>query len=625
MKKLYITGIILFLAFSFQNCQEETVPDHTKNKYIKKGNLLINTDPESLSSRITYHDKLIPVKAIEETPGLKSAKDLPEADPGKNYAFKLKAEVLPPEYEGTRLQATHVTIKNDHAFVTYNVRGAKWLGGYEIIDVSNREKPRYVERVVMPHADVNSVDYYNGKIYLVGATGQYKKLGYDSPAFMEVISLNENMNFAAIDTMMDISSHSGTDIRVGGNKIYATSGSQGGLSIFDSGFNLSEFNNLENARAVEVDVNSKILYVLQGQDGRINVFNQSEGTNTTYNVGGATIPGSKSEIAVSNEYIFAALNDGGLSILNQDGTVKQEIPRPEIPDDGHAKNYVTNSVSLHGDLVLIGNGAAGVHLGGISDSLYMMGKMDFDGSESVNFVEAKDSLIFVATGMGGLKIAEVFIDKGLPEDIVITDPCETLMADISEMFPEMKDVRDMHKDLFSDTAHLNIKVTEETPVYVTFIDEGASWKNTFGYYTYPAEDPPASVEELDKHVVFPNASKTGEGGGLDFGDRVQLGEGSFPKGTVIGFYITAQGWSNGRTTDGLYTHYTNREYNTNQSQQSTLFLSSNCDDIVLTFEDIQTGSNKCDHDFNDIIVTIKDTTDTEVPNTKLEISELPRK
>jgi hypothetical protein len=631
MKKLISIALILLLTVALYNCQEEeTVPGDQPRDYTKISNLLVNNNPAELSSRITYKDRLIPVRDVEQQDMLKSDEEegYPEVDITKNYAFKLKAEVAPPEHEGSKLQATHVTIKDDYAFVTYNTKGSEWLGGIEIFDVSDRKNPSIVSSAVMPNADVNAVDYANGKLYVVGATGDYQEMGFGSPAFMEAISLNEDMGIADVDTILDLSSYAGTDVRVAGEKIYATSGSEGGLSVFNTGYTQTGTKELDHARAV--DTNSDKLYVLQGQEGRINTFSLQDATHdATYNVGGANTPESKSEIAVSDEYIFAALNEGGMVMLNPDGTVKQTIPKPETPDDGIDKNHVTNSVSLNNDLVLIGNGASGVHVGGIveekSDSLWMMGSMQFDGPESTNFVESKDSVIFVATGKGGLKIIDISIDDGVPGGIDPTEPCETLMGQISEMFPEQEDVRGMHDKLFSDTAHLNIKVTEETPVYVTFIDEGAAWKNTFGYYTYPADDPPESVEDLDKHIVFPNVSKVGEGGGLEFGDRVQLGDESFESGTVIGFYVVAQGWKNGMTVDGLYTQYTNREFNAEGAQQSTLFLSSNCDDIVLTFEDIRVNSSRCDHDFNDIIVTVKDTKDMTVPNTKLKLSGLPRK
>ena len=42
----------------------------------------------------------------------------------------------------------------------------------------------------MVNTDVSAVDYADGKIYVVGATGDFEEKGFVSPAFMEVISLD---------------------------------------------------------------------------------------------------------------------------------------------------------------------------------------------------------------------------------------------------------------------------------------------------------------------------------------------------------------------------------------------------------------------------------------------------
>ena len=629
MKNAGFVVIILFIVFTLFNCQKDSLPsDNPEDVFIEKGNLLISNNPAQLAARITYKNEIVPIVDTETSSLLKSAAVFPEIDLTKNYAFKLKAEVDPPVYENNTLQATHVTIKDNYAFVTYNTRGPKWLGGIEIFDVSDLKNPVIISSAIMANTDVSAVDYADGKIYVVGATGDFEDLGFVSPAFMEVISLDATMAFEKVDTIIDISSYAGTDIKVAAGHIFATSGSTGGLAIFDAAYAKAGTEEISDARSV--DANSDHLYVLQGQEGRVNVFELSEATHTeTYLVGGATIPESKSEIAVTDEYIFAALNEGGLSILNLDGSIKQSLPKPATPAGALDENHVTNSVSLNGDLVLIGNGESGIYVGGLiaekNDSLWMLGAMNFGESQSANFVESKDSVIFVATGLGGLKILAISIDEGVPDDVEPTEPCESLMGNISELFPECVDVRNIHEDLFSDTAHLNILVNEETPVFVSFIDEGAGWRNTFGYYAYSSDNPPQSIDDLEMHIVFPNVSKVGEGGGLDFGDRVQLGDSSFPAGTVIGFYLVAQGWKNGLTVDGVYTQYTDRLFNIDQAQQSTLFVSSSCNDIVLTFEDIKVNDGTCDHDFNDIILTIKDSKDIGMPNTKLDVSGLPRK
>jgi hypothetical protein len=629
MKNVGLVVLTLLAVFTLNNCQKDPLPiDHPEDDFIETGNLLVNNNSAQLAARITYRDEIVPIVDTETSSSLKSIEVFPEIDLTKNYAFKLMAEVDPPVYGDNTLQATHVTIKDDYAFVTYNTRGPKWQGGIEVFDVSDLKNPEIISSAILVNTDVSAVDYADGKIYVVGATGDFEEKGFVSPAFMEVISLDETMAFEKVDTIIDISSYAGTDIKVTAGHIFATSGSAGGLTIFDAGYAKTGTEEIYDARSV--DANSDHLYVLQGQEGRVNVFGLSDAAYTgTYDVGGATIPESKSEIAVTDEYIFAALNEGGLSMLNLDGSMKQSLPKPATPSGALDENHVTNSVSLNGDLVLIGNGESGIYVGGLiaekNDSLWMLGAMNFGESQSANFVESKDSVIFVASGLGGLKILAISIDEGVPVDIEPTDPCETLMQNISELFPERMDVRNVHDDLFSDTAHLNIHVTEETPVFVSFIDEGAGWRNTFGYYAYPEDNPPQNIEDLEMHVVFPNVSKVGEGGGLDFGDRVQLGDGSFPAGTVIGFYLVAKGWKNGLTVDGVYTQYTDRRFNIDNAQQSTLFVSSSCDDIVLTFEDITVNSPSCDHDYNDIILTIKDSKDMGMPNTKLDVSVLPRK
>jgi len=316
MKNLGLIILILFTAFTLFSCQKDSKPlDNPGDDLIKTGNLLINSNPAQLAERIRYKNEIVPIVDTETSSALKSTDEFPEIDLTKNYAFKLKAEVDPPVYEGHTLQASHVTIKDDYAFVTYNTRGPKWLGGIEIFDVSDLKNPVIISSAILVNADVSAIDYADGKIYVVGATGDFEERGFVSPAFMEVISLDATMAFEKVETIIDISSYAGTDIKVAAGHIFATSGSTGDLTIFDATYAKTATIEISDARSV--DANSDYLYVLQGQEGRVNVFDLSDVTYTkTYPVGGATIPESKSEIAVSDKYIFAALNEGGLSIRN---------------------------------------------------------------------------------------------------------------------------------------------------------------------------------------------------------------------------------------------------------------------------------------------------------------------
>lgn len=172
------------------------------------------------------------------------------------------------------------------------------------------------------------------------------------------------------------------------------------------------------------------------------------------------------------------------------------------------------------------------------------------------------------------------------------------------MFPEGKDNRTANSDLFSDDNNLILKLIKKSPVYLTFVDEEEAYKNSLAYYTCDVENPPENADDIELHMLFPNASKEGSGGALKIGDQVKLGDSDFEANTVIGFCLIEEGWKNGAAVDGVYRHYTNIAWNKDATQQHVLFKEKNCKDIVLCFEDVQLPDG--DIDFNDIIFTITD-------------------
>ena len=79
---------------------------------------------------------------------------------------------------------------------------------------------------------------------------------------------------------------------------------------------------------------------------------------------------------------------------------------------------MTNAVSGDGDLLFISNGEAGVYLAegaekfknsGAEESqdITLLGNLRFDDLQSVNHVAYEDDTLFVAAGLGGLKIVRV--------------------------------------------------------------------------------------------------------------------------------------------------------------------------------------------------------------------------
>ena len=93
------------------------------------------------------------------------------------------------------------------------------------------------------------------------------------------------------------------------------------------------------------------------------------------------------------------------------------MPRPSVPGLDPSV-VVTNAVAADRDLVFISNGEAGVYLARSSKrinrfddeepiELKLLGRLGFQDLESVNHVEYKKDVLFVAAGTGGLKIVRV--------------------------------------------------------------------------------------------------------------------------------------------------------------------------------------------------------------------------
>jgi hypothetical protein len=212
-------------------------------------------------------------------------------------------------------------------------------------------------------------------------------------------------------------------------------------------------------------------------------------------------------------------------------------------------------------------------------------------------------LFFVA---GCHKDDEKKVDE-VPPDVIRTVANPILYPRIVELFPEYKHVNTLHPELFSDTVVKKIVLTGESEVYLTFIAEKAKYRNTVGWYSYPLGSEPASVSDVNIHLLFPNASAKDEGGELLQGDMLQLGETKFPKGTVIGFFLIIKGWQNGTIDYNGIANYTDFKLNAGGYQQHVLFKEKDSKDIVLGFEDMP--FLEADQDYNDILFKVSDNKD----------------
>lgn len=211
----------------------------------------------------------------------------------------------------------------------------------------------------------------------------------------------------------------------------------------------------------------------------------------------------------------------------------------------------------------------------------------------------------------------------VPAGIIRTTADPTLYPRIVELFPERKNVSVNYPALFSDTVQKKIVLTDSTKVYLTFIAEKAKFRNTVGWYSYMQGHEPQKEADVNLHVLFPNASGKDEGGELLQGDRLQVGDKAFPKGTVIGFFLIVDGWQDGEINYSAQTFYTDYSLNVGSEQHHVLFGDVNSGDIVLGFEDLPFDDVNSDKDYNDLLFTVTDNNEGFEP-IYLDLKKLPR-
>lgn len=192
---------------------------------------------------------------------------------------------------------------------------------------------------------------------------------------------------------------------------------------------------------------------------------------------------------------------------------------------------------------------------------------------------------------------------GVPDYLETSDVISVkLLEFINASLPESKPVPTYHPAFLSDKSQTNLDIQETADVWLTFVHEGAGYKNTLGFYQYPTSTPPQSVSDIAEiTIAFPNVSYQNSGGGLKSGNKVHLGR--FESGTSIGFVLFANGW-NGDITTGIrqvYSHeYLNPETDPTLQAHNVLLWDATNELFLLGFEDLNRMEGS-DDDFNDAI------------------------
>lgn len=594
----------------------------------------INNNEQELSQRITYINRTATITPLVTGVNARNNGQSSVNGTQEMYFWEHVAEVAPLTLNGHTLSATHITLNNNKAYVSYHKQGDIHAGAVEIIDLTNANFPQILTQVNFPNSDINAVtsdrngNGNNLKVWLAMSDATHGAQMYE----LETVSGHFNGEYQRVNIANAVDANgvsaSANGIIDTNNYLYVTSGKTHGGTVQLNKNNLVALHSEVYSDAKYVAVNgttngSKLVSLITGDNAKLRVGEVGNTLETaSYDIGSIkhqnvveTYRGkSTMEFSpINSNYIYVARGENGIALV--------DVTTGEIVNTSKGTMLVagnTNGVTTDNDYVYAANGSDGIsispHPTSIGEDIEPIFYWDMAQEDaSANYIVADGEWVFVAKGGGGFKILRkrtkdeyktitTYTNRGKPngleEDEVV---CSTLLPNIyNTVLPERQNAMTAHPEYFSNPVK-SLVIKEQTDLKVTFLDEGAGFKNVLGYYTYQEGNKPASADMLDKTIIFPNASKQRSGGDLIKGNTMRL-LGPFEPGTVINFFLIANGWRNGKITDGLYSQHGDIEYNLSGRQQSIIFYDTTCNSIVIAFEDITVPNG--DNDFNDAIFEI---------------------
>ena len=176
----------------------------------------------------------------------------------------------------------------------------------------------------------------------------------------------------------------------------------------------------------------------------------------------------------------------------------------------------------------------------------------------------------------------------------------------------------------------DIVTSNQCEIKLTFIKEGAGYKNALSYYIYDLDDPPTRFSDInDVYIIFPNASSLNSGGKMVAGDTMKLVfnvtshtkvngnmyadtvDYKFPANVGISFVVHSNQWKSGGSSGTgnlamghlMYSSdpILNPEHDPDLKQHFVNFRSyADPSKVIYGVEDIRRDRSWCDHDFNDL-------------------------
>lgn len=395
-----LLALSLFSALIFTSCEKDNPSPANPAQDFN-----ISTDASKLNGAINFDETgVIGVANFNINRGTEAA---------SIFGIEQIAFVEPPVVDGTTLRATHVDVRDNYAYVSYNKEGAVYLGAIDIIDVSDKYNPVLVSRMTTDIADINSLYMdENGYLVFTGASAKEANGGAGNRTLQGYVAV-ENGQFSR-DFELDYNNpgNAGVHILVIDGDAIIVSGDAGGVGSFMYPGVLTPFDNqsfLDYGDLRSAAYKNNTLAVLSGEDGLLNLSINDELIENSRIATAALTPESKRTIAWYGDNILVSEGAEGAGIYNfEAGARISSLPLRLHPDASeiNPEDKVTNAVSTDDNFIYMANGGAGLDIIKLNENLNPVAEGIAEIQGSANFVQAKGEYIYVASGTG-LKILKI--------------------------------------------------------------------------------------------------------------------------------------------------------------------------------------------------------------------------
>lgn len=324
-----------------------------------------------------------------------------------DYPLTLVAQIDVPSFNGgANLTASHVDVFGDYAYVSYSTVEDGYVGGVDIVNVSDPNNPVLTSRLYYSNADINSIKYDNGYIYLAGGVDSEKSVTATDNSFvakMQVVNGRINLDAGVLYGFQE--GFNATDVAVTANEVLLTSGRDGFVTTYNKS-DLTPKNQAPFMDLRSVAVQDNKVAVLDASQG-ISVLDADLNTIRNIPIDSDFGTNTKRTLDFSGDHIIVAEGSNGAGIYNTDsGMFVEYIPILLNPNNVSSTDVVTNSVATNDDVLLMANGGAGLCLSEEqNNNTDLVGIIQLEGS--INYVASKGDYIFAASGKEGLQIIKL--------------------------------------------------------------------------------------------------------------------------------------------------------------------------------------------------------------------------